>query len=138
MFNEGSSRRHGRMEESLHKGAGFLRTTQCENRRMGKHPRSAERRNTSRKSRDGKETHWRWNTSQKGTSCSLRKFPASTTWRRNLCKYSIIPDVANVDFIGVIATMGSCVMGCLNSIPYTHNCQRIMLFIVVHQTHSSV
>ena len=83
---------------------------------------------------DGQETNWRWNASQERTSCSLWKFPTSTTRRRNMRKYSVISDVANVNIIGVLATLGSSVVGCFNGIP-THNCQKSMLFIVVHQTH---
>ena len=32
-------------------------------------------------------------------------------------EYTFISDVTNADFIGVVATMGSSVMGCLNCIP---------------------
>ena len=54
---------------------------------------------------------------KKRKGCCVSKFPTSRTRRLYVCEHAAISDVANVDLIGVIATLGSSVMGCFNSIP---------------------
>ena len=50
---------------------------------------------------------------KKGRVVVCAKLQTSTTWRGYVCKHTVISDVANAYFIGVIATLGSIVMGCV-------------------------
>ena len=67
---------------------------------------------------DGEETNRRRHTFEERTSCCLWKLPAGATRRRHTCKHTIVSDVANVDFIGVLASMGCGIMGRINSFPF--------------------
>ena len=92
--------------------------------------------NTSRKGGDGKEkptgdgTHLK-----KGRVVVCGNFQQVQPGEETCAKYPVISDVADINFISVIATLGSSVVGCFQRHSYMRNCQKIMLFIVVHQTH---